>query len=346
MKGVPLVRASTVIPFVRFLEPLGLPTGRLLDDVGLPAAVLERPSLLVPAHQALRLVAAAAREAGVEHIGLRVGERTPIELLGAFGKALLGSATLHDALHTAVCLHPLFASGGRLWLSTTSDQLWLHHVHDRRVEVGRSDGEEFGLALVLQLVGRATREPPPVALHLTATHARGLEDIGLLANARVRLGCDSNSVGIPRRLLGRRMPRNAGGVPSRAELERQLLALAPATDFAGSVQQAVATLMLGRYPDIHATAAAVGLTVRTLQRRLAESAQSYSQVVDQQRCNRAVALLADPGARITDIAIELGYSDLANFTHAFRRWTGVSPRAFRSKASAAWQDVTQGCVSR
>ncbi len=346
MKGVPLFRASSLLPFLAFLEQLGVSARRLLEDAGLPVAVLERPTLLVPAHQALRIVDSARRDLGIEHIGLRVGERTSIESLGAFGLAILASATLRDALHTAVCLHPLFASGGRLWLSSASDQLWLHHVHDRRLGVARSDGEQFSIALLVQIVRLATREPPPVVLHLTASHARGLEDVGLVANARVRLGCASNAVGIPRRLLGHRMPGVAAAIPTRAELERQLLASAPAMDFPGSMRQVVATLMLGRYPDIETTASAVGLTVRTLQRRLAQGEQSYSQLVEQERYSRAVALLADRGAKITDVAIELGYSDLANFTHAFHRWTGLSPRDFRRKANGEWQGVRLERVSR
>jgi AraC-like DNA-binding protein len=43
----------------------------------------------------------------------------------------------------------------------------------------------------------------------------------------------------------------------------------------------------------------------------------------------ATELMADPRARLIDIALELGYSDAANFTHAFVRWTGQAPKLFR-----------------
>ena len=77
------------------------------------------------------------------------------------------------------------------------------------------------------------------------------------------------------------------------------------------------------------SAEAIGMSVRTLQRRLNESGFSYSRLIEQERLRTAVRLLADPKIKVTRVAIELGYTDLANFTHAFRRWMGVSPSQFR-----------------
>ena len=72
-----------------------------------------------------------------------------------------------------------------------------------------------------------------------------------------------------------------------------------------------------------------GMSKRTLQRRLAESGTGYSKLVDEVRFARAIELIDNPSTRLADIAHELGYSDLANFDRAFRRWTGLSPSHFR-----------------
>jgi len=102
------------------------------------------------------------------------------------------------------------------------------------------------------------------------------------------------------------------------------------TDFAGSVRQTARMLLLDGYPDIQRTAHAIGLSVRTLQRRLAGSRVTYSQLVERERFDLGRTLLQDRHAKVTEIALLLGYSDVANFTHAFRRWTGLSPREYRS----------------
>ena len=106
---------------------------------------------------------------------------------------------------------------------------------------------------------------------------------------------------------------------------------APAHDFATSIRQAVETLSCGeRYPRVRETAEFVGLSVRTLQRRLAASGVNHDMLVAQTRFATAAAVLEQTESNILDLALNLGYSDHANFTRAFRRWAGCPPQAYRS----------------
>ncbi|MGB5621878.1 MAG: helix-turn-helix transcriptional regulator, partial [Gammaproteobacteria bacterium] len=74
------------------------------------------------------------------------------------------------------------------------------------------------------------------------------------------------------------------------------------------------------------------LSERSLRRRLAAESTSYRKLLNQVRETLARAYLLDTGLRVEEIAERLGYSDAANFSHAFRRWTGTSPGRFRSGA--------------
>jgi AraC-like DNA-binding protein len=85
------------------------------------------------------------------------------------------------------------------------------------------------------------------------------------------------------------------------------------------------------YPTINYAAQRVGIPVRTLQRRLRESGLSYSELVEQTRCELACRLLDRPGAKAADVARALGYTDPSSFSRAFRRWTGMSPSAYRNR---------------
>jgi AraC-like DNA-binding protein len=78
-------------------------------------------------------------------------------------------------------------------------------------------------------------------------------------------------------------------------------------------------------------AKAAGMSVRSLQRQLAEEGLTYSRLVEQVRYDQAVTLLKRPDLKLIEIAADLGYTDSANFTRAFKRWTGVSPREFRAQ---------------
>jgi AraC-like DNA-binding protein len=74
---------------------------------------------------------------------------------------------------------------------------------------------------------------------------------------------------------------------------------------------------------------ALGTSPRTLQRQLAAEGRTYSEVLDEIRAESASDLLETTDASLSQIAEQLGYSNLSNFNRAFRRWAAVSPRAFR-----------------
>ncbi|MBC7174527.1 MAG: AraC family transcriptional regulator, partial [Polyangiaceae bacterium] len=71
------------------------------------------------------------------------------------------------------------------------------------------------------------------------------------------------------------------------------------------------------------------VSTRTLKRRLSDHDTSYSALLDELRRERALLLLRDPTLSLDSIAERLGYSDVANFTRAFRRWTGKTPGMIR-----------------
>ena len=83
------------------------------------------------------------------------------------------------------------------------------------------------------------------------------------------------------------------------------------------------------YPGIEGVAQLLCISTRSLQRRLQEEGVSYSDLVDRCRCKAACELLAHTQQPIQDIASSLGYRDASSFARAFRRWTGIAPRAYR-----------------
>jgi AraC-like DNA-binding protein len=95
------------------------------------------------------------------------------------------------------------------------------------------------------------------------------------------------------------------------------------------VQQIVSALLPDGYPDIRSIAGMVGLSARTLQRRLSDESLTFARVVAQARFDVAQRMLDDPACKVIDVALDLGYSDPAHFIRAFARWTGLAPREFQ-----------------
>ena len=69
--------------------------------------------------------------------------------------------------------------------------------------------------------------------------------------------------------------------------------------------------------------------MRTLQRRLSDMDTTFSAVIDTAQMRWAVQLLERDDYSLAEIAHQLGYTDQANFTRAFRRWTGLPPGVYR-----------------
>ena len=75
----------------------------------------------------------------------------------------------------------------------------------------------------------------------------------------------------------------------------------------------------------------MGVSVRSLQRRLSLAGMTYTGLLEQTRFENAIKLLTDPENKIIDVAFSSGYADPAHFSRAFRRISGCTPREFRRR---------------
>ena len=102
-------------------------------------------------------------------------------------------------------------------------------------------------------------------------------------------------------------------------------------DLASSLRRLLTAYLSDGAPPIKRAAELAGMSVRTLQRRLAQADLSYSDLVKQARFELASTMLRNTDRKIIDIAYELGYTDPAHFTRAFGRLAGLSPNEYRGQ---------------
>jgi AraC-like DNA-binding protein len=280
------------------------------------------PLSLIPLAIGGLLFHEAALLTGLEDLGLRVGSASRPEDVGALGAFVRSAPTLGVALARAVRDGPRFNSGERYWLTWRGDDVVFHWSYARALRAGRSQVNEFVLMLWIQLVrlvAGADWRPREIGLEGAPRHTGSL-----VALAReVRFEQPETALVIPRELLELPLPHG------RASLLGAAPGGWPSADFAGSVRQAIAGLLRLGDADVASLASAAGTSVRSLQRRLAEAELSFSELLEEARFETAQRLLHDPSRKVIAISAELGYTDSANFTRAFRRWTGLSPRDFR-----------------
>ena len=75
----------------------------------------------------------------------------------------------------------------------------------------------------------------------------------------------------------------------------------------------------------------LGVSGRSLQRRLLSEGSSFSKVLDEARRDRSLELMSRPGAAVAAVAAETGFADAQAFARAFRRWTGLTPSVYRAR---------------
>jgi AraC-like DNA-binding protein len=299
--AIALIRVAGLAPVVAFLRRIGAPVQRLLARSELPSFVFDDPEGLIPLRLAFRFLQGSATETGIHDLVLLAGRDMEIEALGVFGHLLRRSRTLHEAVETAISAMPAFNSGARFWLAYEGERVRLCHQPVDDLAPHYAQVDQYCATVALSVLRLAA--DPRLAIEPSLTFRRSLLNRPLA-------------------------PTSAARRIDEADIDAWK-ASGPAADFPGSVLQVMATLRSPEYPRIGLTANAIGVSVRGLQRRLAEAGMSYGGIVARARFMTAVDLLERTDATVLDIALDLGYSDHSHFTRAFRRWTGVAPREFR-----------------
>lgn len=338
-ESIPYIYASAISPVPDLVADLGGKVDRLFRECGVPFELASEPEQVVSMRDYFAVLEAAARETGHEHFGVSLGERLEIDDLGPFGRLLTSAPTLHRAIETANALVHHFSPAMSCWLEIENETArWSFRrtgLRDRN-EGRRIDGE-YCMAVCRALVRLAAGpdwQPSAILLEQATPHQ--LRALEARLGAPVRRHSDAWALLFPRDLLDVPMTcRKTLDETEQKALRARLKSMVPEDSFVGSVMAIIRSRLSGGYPEISAVARSTDLSVRTFQRRLAEERVVYSHLVADIRRDLAWEMLAGSSRSLLDVSLSLGYSDPANFTRAFRRWTGATPSEFRRASLCA-----------
>lgn len=330
MKALPQVRSSAYLPFVAFLERTGESVERGAEGGLIPAVAYRDPEALVPIHLAHSYLERGARSLDLDDFGILVGAQMTVAELGAFGRSLQRSLTLHDALNKFHASYDLFSSAEHIWWTKGNEDAYFLHQYTCVTGRGSRHARHCALLLMRDVVRMAAGKSWQPERVLTTD--RG--DIPALQaafhDAEIRFA-KASGIAIPFGLLS--LPLRHVNA-ARFHDEGAFGDLVPSNNFVGSLRQVIATFMAEGKCRLEDVAPAVGLHPRALQRRLAASGQDYSEILSEVRFEAALRLMADPDLRVFDIALALGFQDPPNFSRCFRQWTGITPSRFRETSIA------------
>ncbi len=308
---------------------------RALATAGLTADDLADVDRMVETERIARLFEAAAHETGDTSFGLHLGASYDFAAIGTLSYAVLNAPTVGTALANFERYGRAHMTNGRIAVERTGGEAELIYdvgLADRELCRQLAEGAALvGVKLLRHLVGA---EWQPRRLRFgharpsdTSEHVRALgASLRFGEDVMVALAFAADDLARP--VLG----ADRGLLPIvERHLEELLAAAGDDTDWLATVRGAVAETVCDGAPTIQTIAKRLGLSVRTLQRRLGERGIVFKTLVGETRRDLALRYLAHGTSDLTEIAFLLGYSELSAFDRAFRRWTGETPLAARRR---------------
>jgi AraC-like DNA-binding protein len=328
---VPLVRAKALEHLPELLAHMNVRFETLLRQVGLPEVPLDREDSFLPLREALAVLEEAAHVTGMEHFGLLLATTGGFGALGSYGTYIQKAPNLLEAIRRAGQFIGWHTLGARLSLTRERRAVVWRYELSRSVRADRRHAYLFALVLMRNVV-RLAKGPGwmPDELRMEqAVPAGSRRHLREAFGEHIACAADENALVFPESLLALPLLSPADHRMSASSAAGALAAATPRAEFVASLRLLIRSFLSAGHPSAALLARVSGLSLRSFQRHLAVAGISFSDLVDQVRCEVAFELMRNPDARLIDIGLELGYSDAANFTRAFRRWTGFSPHLYR-----------------
>jgi AraC-like DNA-binding protein len=304
----------------------------LLRAAKLVEAQLSDPDARIPLSALARLWQAAAAHATDPVFGLRLGADVTVREFGLVGYTMAFSRTVGAALTRLARYDRIVSDALVVHLDETDEATWVRVDAHRAMHALRpaADARLAGLLSVCREI--AATPIAPLAVQLPYRRPADVQDYEKFFRAPLEFGAPATAI-----LLGKNdllRPVTAGDEALSGYLDRLaeqvLSSLGAERTIHDRVRRVLWSELSDGVLDLDRVARLLGMSARTLQRRLRREGTTFAAVLARLRKDMAGPLLRDGQLAVSEVAFLLGYEDPSSFQRAFRRWSGCSPRAFRS----------------
>ncbi|MDX1755089.1 MAG: AraC family transcriptional regulator [Marinobacter sp.] len=316
---------------VNYATTHGVPAASCLANTGITPQTLKNCYALITREQEMRLIENLTRLlTEVPALGFELGAQYRVSAFGVWGFVLTTSRNLQEAVNLAIRYLPLSTAYCRICSRVLGEEFVVEFDpsniprHLRRFLLERDIATGVNILREINLASRAVTRlefvgPPP-------KHAGRIEEI---AGVPVHFRARRNRIVVPLRDAMEPVPNYSEHFVRQLEAQcRELLKQRQVSDFSDQVRN----ILLGKAGFLKSTeevAKQLGISTRSLRRRLDAEGTSFRELGDEVRQQMACKLLATTRMKVEELAFHLGYSDAASFTRAFRRWQAISPGEYR-----------------
>jgi AraC-like DNA-binding protein len=324
------MRAATLANYVEVANFVGLDGPRMLRQAGISLEALEHPENRVPAAAVMRLLERSAEESGCESFGLLIAERRTFASLGPVSLLLERLPHLRAVMRAVIAFQRHLNDVVTIAMEEDEDttlikldlmpDYWSEQLIDLVVGMGYR-----------VLAGASGGRWKPACVHVLHKAPRDQSIWRRVfpfpiqfENGFNGFSCSADSMLIPNPLADATMARHARYLLN-------LLPLASAPENLGDrVRRTISQLLPSGRATVDQVAAQLGMSARSLQRRLDEEGLQFASLLNGVRQELATAYLTGSTRPVTSVAAMLGYSSPSSFTRWFAGSFGMSPQVWRA----------------
>jgi AraC-like DNA-binding protein len=325
--------AAHLLYLAELVTRWGVTPEALFEGTGLTLDALAEPERRITVETVVTVLERARARSAQPSLGLALGFAMRVSAHGPVSTAALSASTVQEGLDIAVRYLPVVTTALALRLRVEGREASL--VLEERADFGSARDVVVMAVLVgiwragEALTGRSIAGTMELALPAPSeAEATALGSRVRFGQKASRLVFEASTLAVPYRMADPVAMQLA-----REQCDRALKAMGLDGRMTARVTRILSAGGQGKmvFPSLERVAATLHVSSRTLKRQLAAEGASFSALVEKERQERAMLLLGTPGFSVKEVAGRLGYSNVANFTRAFTRWTGKRPAATRTK---------------
>jgi AraC-like DNA-binding protein len=315
---------------VRYFDESNVPdSDELLKHIGVTRLQLNEDFL--PAFKVLEAFKYCSKNFGPA-IGAQIGATYQVNDLGVFGYAIASSQDVEHALLMAEKYSPLVGNllkrGGTVKDNVLESKLYnVQNIDDDSLAFFVTLGTSARLHIARSIFGDDLCFK---SVFFTFTDEENRTAYEELYDCEVIFGADFNGWSLHAPDLKRkRKEGNQADCTQYLPYCNELLETIKQKDSLVNEIQQILVSCAGDYPDIEMLASAFKVSSRTLRRQLSNLGTSYQKILNKVRCQLSIEYLTRTEITIDDISSLIGFSDVTNFRHAFKKWVGKTPSFYR-----------------
>lgn len=327
-----LVRTAALEGFLPLMYELGVDGRAMLAKAGIEQRDLADPDRMISYRAFLSVLGQARDLTGLQHIGLLLAQRQPLTMLGPLGFAVAQAPDLRAAIMQLNDFFHLHNTGGRARLRIEGElAMWRYEVLVSGVPGVRQQEDlatAIGINILRSFLGR---DWSPELVTLQRRAPLNGAPYRQAFRCPVEFEAEHNQAVFDSALLDHRLAASNSQLHAILNSYLRSLDASGRLDYATEVQQIILQAMKSGDASLPRVARLLSTSPRTLQRRLSIEGRSFRDELEKVRSRVAMRYLEESSISLTQLALTLGYSDLAAFSHAFRRITGASPSRWRAE---------------